>query len=167
LCRNPSRDCLARCGYGTPGSGCELHMRERPTPRPGKQQPTFDRRTETADSMQLSLPDESTREARSGLQRSLGRTTLLGLGSSCGLASGGWLAPTTRMPAYVLKCDSCTAYEPFLVHEDEVATATKVEAIQRYCPSCRRTTGWVVAFRERRDGHDRRGGSDRRLRSKP
>lgn len=44
-------------------------------------------------------------------------------------------------------------------------STTKGEAIQRYCPSCRRTTGWAIAFRERRDGHDRRGGSDRRMRS--
>jgi hypothetical protein len=70
------------------------------------------------------------------------------------------------MPAYVLKCEACARYGPFLVHEDEVGAARRGEAVQRYCPSCRRTTGWVVAFLERRRGHDRRS-LERRLKSKP
>ena len=66
------------------------------------------------------------------------------------------------MPTRVLKCKGCGRYRPFLIHEDELEeTKTKV-SIERYCPACRESTNWTIAFAERRRGHDRRSGLDRR-----
>lgn len=134
-------------------------IRQHLTPRPSEQQPTFDQRSEAADSRQLSLRYESVREPRSGLQGSLGGSNFLKVASSCGLGRDGCLA-TESTPTF-LSVTAALHYEPFLIHEDEVATASKEEAIERYCRSRRRTTGWVIAFRERRGGRDQRDGSDR------
>jgi hypothetical protein len=65
------------------------------------------------------------------------------------------------MPAYVLKCGGCAGYYAFLVHEDELLEVEK-KPIVRHCSSCRRTTDWVFAFPERRGGHERRSGLERR-----
>ena len=65
------------------------------------------------------------------------------------------------MPAHVLKCEGCGTYQPFLVHEDKLASEKKAPT-ERYCHICRRTTNWKMAFPERRGGHDRRTGLNRR-----
>jgi hypothetical protein len=136
-------------------------IRQHISPRPSEQQPTFDQPSESADSRQLSPRYESVREPRSGLQGSLGGSNFIKVASSCGLGRDGCLAATTESPPTFLSVTAVLHYEPFLIHEDEVATASKEEAIERYCRSRRRTTGWVIAFRERRGGHDQPDGSDR------
>ncbi len=65
------------------------------------------------------------------------------------------------MPAYVLKCEGCAQYGSFLVHEGELEASNK-DPIQRYCPSCHKTSNWTMALPERRGGHERRTGLDRR-----
>jgi len=66
------------------------------------------------------------------------------------------------MPRYVLKCESCARYKPFQVHEDELPQDAKQGSVQRYCRTCRRNTNWGIASVERRGGHDRRSGLERR-----
>lgn len=66
------------------------------------------------------------------------------------------------MPTYVFKCESCGGHRPFLVHEGELANLAEKNPLQKHCPNCRTMTNWVLAFQERRSGHDRRTGLDRR-----
>ena len=66
------------------------------------------------------------------------------------------------MPSYVLKCEGCGGYEPFLVHEDELLENAKKQPFRRYCPTCRRMSSWTVAWPERRSGRDRRSSLERR-----
>jgi hypothetical protein len=66
------------------------------------------------------------------------------------------------MPSYVLKCEGCAGFQPFLVHEDELPQKAKQGSLQRYCRTCRRNTNWGIASVERRGGRDRRTGLDRR-----
>jgi len=66
------------------------------------------------------------------------------------------------MPSYVLKCEACVRYEPFLVHADELLENDRRKLFERYCSTCRRTTNWTILFPDRRSGHDRRNSLDRR-----
>ncbi len=66
------------------------------------------------------------------------------------------------MPAWVLKCQACQRSQSFLIHADELADTEKKVPIERYCRVCHKTTKWSTAFPERRRGHERRTGIDRR-----
>jgi hypothetical protein len=66
------------------------------------------------------------------------------------------------MPTYVLKCESCGGHRPFLMHEGELPDPVGRKPIEKHCPTCRATTNWTLAFPERREGRERRQGSDRR-----
>ena len=70
------------------------------------------------------------------------------------------------MPSYVLKCEGCAKYGSFLIHEGELTEASQNKPIERFCPTCHKTTTWAVAIPERRGGHDRRSGLDRRTKER-
>jgi hypothetical protein len=70
------------------------------------------------------------------------------------------------MPTYVLRCESCARFGSFLIHEGELPEDWKKQPIQRHCPTCHKTTNWAIAIPERREGHDRRSGVDRRAAEK-
>jgi len=66
------------------------------------------------------------------------------------------------MPAYVLKCEGCGGHIPFLIHQDELLELEEKNLVEKYCPTCRDATSWVIAFPERRSGRDRRSDLERR-----
>ena len=67
-----------------------------------------------------------------------------------------------RMPPFVLECEVCASHRPFGVPQGDPADPATKNSIQKHCHTCRTMTNWTIAFPERRSGHERRQGPDRR-----
>jgi hypothetical protein len=66
----------------------------------------------------------------------------------------------SKMPSYVLTCESCSSNQPFIVYEQELGELQNGKTIIRPCPLCRAATNFKSGFPEGRGGRDRRQGGD-------
>ena len=66
----------------------------------------------------------------------------------------------SKMPSYILTCESCGSHQPFIVYEEELGELQNGKTIIRPCPLCRAATNFKSGFPEGRGGRDRRQGGD-------
>ncbi len=60
------------------------------------------------------------------------------------------------MQTYIFKCEGCGGQKPIPIQEAEMAEIDERRPIQKYCPTCRTMTNWMLAFPDRRSGSERR-----------